>query len=109
MGIDAYVYKAKDLKQGDLYTPILSNGFFKKCWMPAINSLNLEYIRFFLPGLDITKDNLAFVVDELQKIREWAKVNLSEGERSYMVESIMKLQNMLDTAFKHEDVVVFIG
>jgi hypothetical protein len=109
MGIDAFVLEGKDLARRDLYTPLITLNFFKKRWLPAIESLNLEWLRCFTSGLDLTKKELPYVLHELQKIKEWGKNNLSEGEYDYMDESITKLQNMLDEAFKHEDVVVFIG
>lgn len=109
MGIDAYVLKAKDLDRRDLYTPLITLSFFKRCWLPAIEALNLEWLRVFSMGLDLTKEYLPNVIDELHKIQKWGESNLSEGDYDYMLESITKLENMLKEAFNHEDVVVFIG
>lgn len=41
MSIAAFIQKPKNMFEGDLYTPVATEKFFVKCWMPAVEALEL--------------------------------------------------------------------
>lgn len=109
MSIDAYILKQKNETLIKLFTPVMSQKFFVKCVIPAIEAENLIWIRGLSVGIDVNKENLDSVLNELFKLKEWGKNNLSKEENEYLNERISRLNDMLDKAFQLEEVTVFIG
>lgn len=108
MSIDAFILEPKNT-ESDLYTPIISRKFYDKCWVPAIDELNLHWLRGLAVGIDLTKEYLPNFLNEIYQLKEWSKGKLNESDNCYMIERITRLETMLEKAFQNEAVVVFIG
>lgn len=89
--------------------PVASESFFNECWVPAIKAMNLKWVEHFSWGLDIKKEDLDKVINELLQIREWALHNLIEAKLVHILYRIDLLITKLPTAFRRENAVVFIG
>ena len=109
MSLDSYILKQKNESQEKLYTPIMSKKFFEECVIPAIEAENLIWLRGLSVGIDVNKENLEIVLNELSRLKKWGKNNLSKEEYAYLNERISRLEAMLDKAFQLEEVTVFIG
>ncbi len=109
MSIAAFIQKPKNVFPGDLYTPIATEKFFEKYWIPAIQVLDLQWIRVFSVGLDLTKEKLPNVISELNQLKKWAKGKLNSEEQKHLLDRVSNLESMLEKAFTIEDAVVFIG
>ena len=109
MSIDAFVIKPENEVTKKLYTPVMSQRFFQKCVMPAIDAENLNWLRGLSVGIDVNMGNLKSFSNELFKLKEWSKNNLNKEDYAYLNERISRLEAMLDKAFQLEEVTVFIG
>lgn len=109
MSIGAFIEKPNNNIEGNFYTPIATEAFFKKCWMPAIEALNLQWLKLFPIGLSLSKENISNIVSELELLNKWVKANLNEEEQKHIHERITGLEQMLEKAIVLEDVIVFIG
>ena len=109
MSVAAMVIIPENMVNKLLYIPIATERFFIKCWMPAINALELKWIACFQCGIEITKKDLPFVIDELEKIKPWISENLSYEETNFMTSRIDNLIDNLGEIFCNDDVIVFIG
>ncbi|MEI7024917.1 hypothetical protein [Paenibacillus sp. y28] len=91
------------------YVPIATESFFMRCWIPAIQALQLQVISMFDPGVDICKDELPLLLEELDRVKMWAKIHLAEEDSGHMERRIQNLTQRLTEIFTDEGIVVFIG
>lgn len=106
MSIAAIIIKPEDT---NFYVPVSTEAFFQRCWLPAIKELNLKIISLFNPGLDLTKNDLFHLVEELEVIKKWAEVNLNNDDFNYLKRRIDFLIVNLIEVFNSDEAIVFIG
>lgn len=109
MSVGAFVLEPRDVFPGNLYTPIAVEIIFEKYWVPAVEELNLQYVKYFSLGIDVTKENLSCIRTELSLMKEWLNDKYDTDLREFIKTRITNLGTMLDKAFELEDVIVFIG
>lgn len=109
MSIAAMILNSEDEFEKKFFIPVASEAFFEECWIPAITELNLKWVNVFSVGLDMEKEDLPNVMNELSQIKEWSKANLSSDQQIKMIERIELLEAELPNAFRREGAVVFIG
>jgi hypothetical protein len=86
--------------------PISNEKFFQTYWESAIEELKLQWIQ---NGIEIKKENLQSLLFELDKLKEWAEINLTEANLIYMIERIHALKDLLPTAFQRESAIIWFG
>lgn len=110
MSISAMVLEAKDEFEEKFFIPVATESFFQECWEPAIEELGLKWTKVFSVGIDLVKEDFPFVLEELSKIKEWAKENLPEEKRIKIIERIELIETELPIVFTHRDgIIIFIG
>ncbi|WP_163853380.1 hypothetical protein [Paenibacillus elgii] len=109
MSICAFIQQPVNEYEEKFNIPVATDSFFKECWIPPIEELKLEWVNVFSIGLDMVKEDLPFVMEELAQIKEWAKINLPNEQQIKIIERIELLEAELPNAFRREGVVVFIG
>ncbi|BFH60397.1 hypothetical protein [Paenibacillus azoreducens] len=110
MSISAMVLDAKDEFEEKFFIPIAAESFFQECWEPAIEELGLKWTKVFSVGIDLVEEDFPFVIEELSKIKEWAKVNLPEEKKTKIIERIELIESEVPIAFSHRNgIVIFIG
>jgi hypothetical protein len=110
MSVAAFVRKPEYLKdEGGMYTPIATEEYFYNTWFPIIENLQLSWLIRMSFGLDITKENLAEVLNELNKLKIWIE-NPENARYTDLIERITNFENMLVKAFKvDENFEIFVG
>lgn len=110
MSISAMVLDAQDEFEEKFLIPVATESFFHECWEPAIEELGLKWTKIFPVGIDLVEEDFSFVLEELSKIKEWAKENLPGEKKEKIFERIELIETELPNVFTHRDgIVVFIG
>ncbi|WP_282940477.1 hypothetical protein [Paenibacillus sp. RC67] len=109
MSVVAYILDPTDELERVFSIPVASESFFNECWVPAIKAMQLKWVEQFSWGIDIRKEDLDKVINELLQIREWSLHNLFEVKQAHILYRIDLLITKLPTAFGRENAVIFIG
>ncbi|KOY13071.1 hypothetical protein AMS66_29060 [Paenibacillus xylanivorans] len=83
--------------------------FFKDCWKPAVEVLDLKWIDLFSTGVYVEEEDVPMIIEELLLVKEWAVKNLKDEQINKIVERIDGLREKLPLPFQRQDVIVFIG
>ncbi len=86
--------------------PVAREEFFTKFWQTAISELKIKRIR---NGIELKKEDLQFILEELAQLRNWAEHNLQDNDLDYMLSRINLLIKELPLAFKTEDTTLWMG
>lgn len=84
---------------------IASQQFYEKYWEKAIEELNIKYIQ---DGAEFDLSKKGLVLQELEALLNWAKENLKGKDLDYMTSRIENLQEIIPTALKEEDSILYI-
>ncbi|MGE6261164.1 hypothetical protein ACQKCU_25380 [Heyndrickxia sporothermodurans] len=109
MTIGVFILNPQNEFEKSFYIPVATESFFNECWLPAIESLGLQWSELFSIGVDVEKENVADIIEELIQIKKWARKNIHEEHQINLFERIKILQDKLPQAFRRKDAVVFIG
>ncbi|KQL51461.1 hypothetical protein AN964_21090 [Heyndrickxia shackletonii] len=110
MTIGAFILEPQNDVEKYFYIPVATESFFKEFWIPAIESLGLQWTDLFVVGVEVEEEDVSTIVEELMQIKRWAEINLVDKEaREKMLERIQGIQEKLPQAFQRKDAVVFIG
>lgn len=110
MTIGAFILNPQNDFERNFFIPVATESFYKEGWLPVIESLGLQWTNLFTTGVDIEKEDVSVVIDELIQIKEWVERNIKKVEqREKWIERIEILKVKLPKAFQREDVVVYIG
>ena len=109
MAISALILDPQNDYEKNFFIPVATESFFKECWIPAIETLGLQWTDLFPTGVDIEEEDIPHIIGELTLIKEWAAKNLNEEQKEKIFERIAGLQDKLPLAFQRKDAVVFIG
>ncbi|MCL2387134.1 MAG: hypothetical protein FWC89_06235 [Defluviitaleaceae bacterium] len=109
MSVAAIIINPKDIAMDSPYIPLATENFFCEYWIPVINELELKWIACFQSGIDITRDDLPFILDELEKIKPWISENYPVEAVVFMVSRIDHLVDALREIICDDGVIVFIG
>ncbi|WP_232697488.1 hypothetical protein [Brevibacillus daliensis] len=109
MAISALILDPQNDYERNFFIPVATESFFKECWLPAIESLGLQWTDLFPTGVDVEEEDVPYIIEELILIKEWAAKNLNEEQKDKIFERIIGLQDKLPQAFQRKDAVVFIG
>ncbi|EGO62382.1 hypothetical protein [Acetonema longum] len=111
MSVYAYILNAENDFEKSLSTPVAVEKFFNEFWLPAAEELGLKWIPTFSAGMDVTKEDVSEILDELSRLKKWAKKHqqMSQDDRTYMISRIELLEERLPQAFRRENAVMFIG
>lgn len=98
-------------EESTFYVPIAAERVFEKYWMPVIEELGLKRASWFQCGIEIKKEDIKFVLEELEQIQTWI-VKYAENERKEYMEGRLEdlykeLADILDGA--RDDIKVYIG
>ncbi|KQO13750.1 hypothetical protein [Paenibacillus sp. Leaf72] len=109
MTISAFILEPQNDFERSFFIPIATEAFFKRCWLPAIQSLNLQWTAIFSTGINVEKEDVPSICGELHQIQKWAAQHLEQEEHTKLSERITRLLQELPQAFQRENAVVFIG
>jgi hypothetical protein len=109
MTVSAFILDPQNDFERNFFIPVATELFFNKYWLPAIESLGLQWTLLFSTGVDVEEEDIPHIFNELLLIKEWADKNLGEEEKNKMFERIARLQVNLPLAFQRKNTVVFIG
>ncbi|MBB2480036.1 hypothetical protein H5P36_07520 [Bacillus sp. APMAM] len=109
MTIGAFILEPQNDVEKYFYIPVATESFFKEFWIPAIESLGLQWTDLFEIGVEVEEEDVSSIIEELIQIKRWAEVNLEKEAREKMLDRIQGIQEKLPQAFQRKDAVVFIG
>ncbi|QCT01595.1 hypothetical protein E6C60_0874 [Paenibacillus algicola] len=109
MAISALILDPQNDFEKNFFIPVATESFFKECWLPAIESLGLQWTDLFTTGVDVEEEDVPHIIAELILIKEWVAKTLDEEQKDKIFERIAGLQDKLPLAFQRKDAVVFIG
>ncbi len=98
--------KADDLFELGFEIPVAREEFFTEFWQTAIEELKIKRLR---NGIELKKEDLQSILDELEQLRHWAKLHLQHNDLDYMFSRIDLLIKELPSAFKTEDTILWMG
>lgn len=111
MSVSLIISNPKNKFEATINVPIATELVFQSYWMPVIEQLNLKWAKCFQSGIEIEKDDLEIVLDDLKKIHIWVD-NQMEYERGTQIkERIDNLYKKLVDIFREArgDLKVYIG
>jgi hypothetical protein len=109
MSISAFIPEPVNDFERQFNVPVAAESFFSECWEPAAETLGLKWVPVFSTGIDVMKEDLPAVLDELARLKQWA-LSQAGGERMAKLASrIELLQTELPKALQREGAVVYIG
>jgi hypothetical protein len=109
MSISAFIPEPVNDFERQFNVPVAAEAFFSECWEPAAEALGLQWVPIFSTGIDVMKEDLPAVLDELARLKQWA-LSQAGGERmEKLVSRIELLQTELPKALQRDGVVVYIG
>jgi hypothetical protein len=109
MSIMAIVIDPKNESQKLFSVPISTEKNFKDNWMPLIQKLDLQWLPLFETGIDIELVDLESVLDELSKLQDIAKSELSADKYVDITKRVDELTAGLKHVFQETNIKVFIG
>ncbi|MFC9706628.1 hypothetical protein ACFTRD_00550 [Paenibacillus sp. NPDC056933] len=109
MSISAVILEPQNHFEKSFFVAVATEAFFKECWQPAVESLELKWIDLFSTGVDLEEEDVPIIVEELLLIKEWAAKNLKDEQKDKIVKRIEGLRDKLPLAFQRQDAIVFIG
>lgn len=109
MSVSVYINNLLDETNLKYCFPISSEKFFNSHWLPACELLKLRWIPCFGSGIVIYKEDLLEIKAEIDKLKVWARENLSDADLEYMIERLNLLDDKLPLAFTEENTSVYIG
>ena len=109
MSVGVYINNLLDETNLKYYFPISSEKFFNSHWLPACELLKLRWIPCFSSGIDIYKEDLPEIKAEIDRLKVWARKNLSDTNLKYMIERLNLLDDKLPSAFTKKDSSIYIG
>lgn len=91
--------------------PIATEKTFQDYWMPIINQLDLKWMACFQSGIEIGRQDLNFILKDLNEMQNWIEINMSNSMRGFMLKRIKNLSEELIKIFegKVDDIRVYIG
>jgi len=84
--------------------PISGQQFFEENWLPACEQLQLKWLPLFKTGIPIDEQDLPFVFNELQSLKEHISTLNDDHYNNRLTVLIDKLQGLED-----KKVLLFIG
>ncbi|MCA0757752.1 hypothetical protein KP806_22065 [Paenibacillus sp. N4] len=109
MSISAYIPEPADDFERQFNIPVAAEAFFSECWEPGAEALGLKWVPIFSTGIDVMKEDLPAVLEELARLKQWA-LSQSGGERMAKLASrIELLEKELPRALQRDGAVVYIG
>jgi hypothetical protein len=109
MSIMAFIHRPENEFEQQFNVPVATEAFFRDFWEPAVKTLGLQWVPIFAAGIDVRKEDLPDVLEELDRLKLWAERELSGEQRDHILARIGRLADELPKAFQREDAVVFIG
>ncbi|WP_418027063.1 hypothetical protein [Paenibacillus sp. JJ1722] len=109
MAVSAIILEPQNEFEQHFSIPVATHNFFEKYWIPAIESINTEWLVGIRYGIDVTKEDSIHLIRELGFLKDWAQRNLQDNVQEQILLRIDLLETKLPTAFQREDSVVFIG
>lgn len=109
MAVSAIILEPQNEFEQHFHIPIAAQNFFETYWIPAIESINTEWIVGMRYGIDVTKEDAVCLIHELSLLKDWAHRNLQGDVLEHMLSRIVLLETKLPAAFQRGDAIVFIG
>jgi hypothetical protein len=79
----------------DQYIPIATNDAFKEFWAPGCLALGLEWIPQFHSGLELRKEDIPQILEELSRLREWMRTRFTTPRVEFLDGRIERLSQKL--------------
>lgn len=79
--------------------PVSSERFFIKYWDKAIQELNIKTLG---NGVDLYRNDLSQILEDFQKVENWAKDNILGQDLDYILIRLEYIQKELPTIWSEE-------
>jgi len=109
VSISAFIPEPANDFERQFHVPLAAETFFAECWEPAAETLGLKWVPIFSTGIEIMKEDLPEVLEELNRLKQWA-LSQAGGERmEKLANRIEILQSELPKMLQRDGAVVYIG
>ncbi|MDF2659871.1 MAG: hypothetical protein K0Q94_2662 [Paenibacillus sp.] len=109
MSISAFIPEPVNDYERQYNVPVAAEAFFAECWEPAAEALGLRWVPLFSTGIDVMKEDLPAVLDELARLKQWALSEAGEERMAKLASRIELLESELPKALQRDGAVVYIG
>lgn len=89
--------------------PIATEEAFQKYWQPGCTALHLRWIPLFSAGLPLQHEDVAFVLEELEGLKQWLSCHTATGLPQAVVLRLDHLVQALRKAQGDAQVTMYIG
>ena len=111
MSVSLIISNPINKEESNFNIPISTEQVFQECWMPIIETLNLQWIKCFQSGIELEKEDFESVLKELMEIKIWLVNNINNARKKQVIERIDNLSKELIELFENtrDDLKVYIG
>ena len=98
-------------EENNFIVPIATEKVFQNFWMPIIENLDLKWVRCFQSGIEIEREDLDFVLQDLITMQKWINIYMNSEMGTQMIERLEILSKELIDIFNgsRSNVKVYIG
>lgn len=89
MSITLTVSNPENMEQQLMTIPVATEAAFKTFWQRGSSELGLTWVPLFDVGIEVAKEDVSELIEELKKLDSWAK-------KSYPQQEITQMQNRLE-------------
>ncbi|MFB2769544.1 hypothetical protein ACE1AT_09670 [Pelatocladus sp. BLCC-F211] len=121
MSVSLFI-KYANAEKSECLIPVSTEEIFREYWQPASSKLNLQWVPLFQTGIPLEKDDVPYVIEELEKLKQFflemsqadtLKDESDEREWSEVREYItLRIQNLITELYKLEQeafVEMYVG
>lgn len=109
MSIGCLITNPKNQAEKEFYRPFATENFFETYWLPICEAKNLNWIKCFQTGIDISKSDFVDVANQLRIAKESIPSNWETSVREQLILRADLLETSLETIFARENANVWIG
>jgi hypothetical protein len=108
MSIGLLLEYAVPTQKSDI-VPIATEEAFHKYWQPGCTALHLQWVPLFQTGLPLKQEDIALVIEELVRLKQWLSCHMENGMPQAVVERIDQLMQALQKVQGDAQVAMYIG
>lgn len=109
MSVSLLITSATDGQRGRML-PIASEQIFNQYWVPAATRLKLEFVPLFQTGLPVNREDIPYILDELQQLRTFFETQqVASGTTLTLIERVDGLAHMLEGLLHTSSEDIYIG
>ncbi|GIK64619.1 MAG: hypothetical protein BroJett018_24130 [Chloroflexota bacterium] len=101
------------LQDGRITIPVAPQLGFTGDWLVVASKLELEWVPLFETGISISTENVGFIIDELEKMRDFLSANsligIMPSVSQHIITTIERMIPILMVFYEDSDATGWVG